>query len=398
VRRPVLLLALAVVVAGIGAYGISRISLENRFVDYFREGSEIREGMRFIDRNLGGTIPLDIVLEFPPHEQEPADAGGSFDDFSMGGADSSGWEERFWFTPSKLRTLERMHGFLDGRFEMGKTVSVSTLEEVARTFNDGDPLSYIQLTAVLEKVPEDVRRDLILPYASPRTGEMRIAGRIHETGPPFSKDALIADIEDFAVDELGFAPEEVHVTGMAVLFNDMLRQLFSSQTSTLAFVIGATLVMFTLLLRSAVLAVLGLLPNLLAAATVLAFMGYAGVPLDMMTITIAAIVIGIGVDDAIHYLHRFREERLAGHDAETAVRNSHRSIGNALYFTSITVVIGFSVLSFSSFVPTLYFGWLTAVAMILALVANLTVLPSLLVLVYGRRAPFDHALQPRTDS
>ena len=386
VNRPWTLLGGAVLLAVVGGFGVSKLSLENRFLDYFRESSEIHQGLEFIDRELGGTIPIDVVLEFEPYTPAPAAIDDDFendfadDDFGETAADP--WPERYWFTPKRVETVARMQAYLDSRPEIGKTLSVSTLERVARTFNDDEPLSYLQLSAVLALVPDEVRRSLIDPYASPTTGELRISGRIHETGPGFSKDALIRDIERHAVEELGFAPDAVHVTGMTVLFNDMLRALFTSQTSTLLFVLVATLAMFAVLLRSVTLAVVGLVPNLLAPLAVLAFMGFVGIPLDMMTITIAAIVIGIGVDDAIHYLHRCREEREAGHDAATAVRNSHRSIGNALYFTSLTVFVGFSVLSFSSFVPTVYFGWLTAVAMGLALLVNLTVLPSLLVKAY----------------
>ena len=175
------------------------------------------------------------------------------------------------------------------------------------------------------------------------------------------------------------------MTGMATLFNGMLRHLFNSQTSTLLFVVTATLVMFLLLLRSPVLAVLGLLPNLLAAAVALGFMGFAGIPVDIMTVTIAAIIIGIGVDDAIHYLHRFQVEFTRLGNAQEAVRASHASIGNAIYYTSVTVVIGFSVLAFSNFMPTVYFGLMTALAMVLALAANLVLLPSMLVVVYRGR-------------
>lgn len=380
------LLVLTVALGGLALASLPGLNIENRFTEYFRSGSEIREGMVFIDRKLGGTIPIDVVLDYAPYEPEPASQGddpfGSFDDMQ---AQEESWLQRFWFTPGKLRDLERMQEFLDQRTGMGKTISVSNLERIARTYNNGEPLDYVQITAVLAKVPEDIRKRLIEPYASPESGEMRIAGRIHETGPQFSRSELINDIEGFAVEELGFEPDDVHVTGMAVLFNDMLRHLVSSQTSTIAFVILATGLMFAVLLRSVVLAVAGLIPNLLAALLVLAAMSLLGIPLDLMTITVAAIVIGIGVDDAIHYLHRFREERAAGHDAATAVRNTHGSIGRALYFTTITVVIGFSVLALSNFVPTIHFGLLASLAMILALAANLTVLPSLLLAIYGGR-------------
>lgn len=379
------------IVAGVslvaGIYGVSKLELGNRFTDYFRNGTEIHDGMVFIDKHLGGTIPLDVVIRFPPFTGPAqgfvdSESGDDSDVFAVDGMADS-YPQRYWYTPEKIASVARLHDYLERREEIGKVVSLASLETVARKFNDGKPLDYLKLTSVLGLVPEDIRNRLITPYASPESGELRISARLHETGPDFSRDQLLRDIHDFAINDMGLAPGDVRITGLAVLFNDMLKQLLGSQTSTLLFVILAVFLMFAALLRSASLAIIGLFPNLLAALSILAIMGWLGVPLDMMTITIAAIVIGIGVDDAIHFLHRFKEELASGKDARTAVKACHASIGHALYFTSITVVIGFSVLGFSNFVPTVYFGGLTALAMIMALFANLTLLPVLLLKRYG---------------
>ena len=245
-------------------------------------------------------------------------------------------------------------------------------------------MSDLEIVGVLAAVPESIKAELIDPYASPQSGQMRLSGRVIESGPFFDRSAMVEDIRRYAEESLGFAPDEVLVSGMLVLFNGMLQELFTSQRDTLAYVLLATLAMFLLLLRSVKFALLGLIPNILAAATVMGFMGLAGISLDMMTTTIAAISIGIGVDFAIHYLYRYRSERARGLDASEAVRVCHTSIGRALYLTGITILIGFSVLVFSNFVPTIMFGLLVAVAMALALVANLSLLPSLLVLTESR--------------
>lgn len=384
VLRRHLAIVLASVLAALGAAVlVPRLEIENRFVDYFREGSEIHDGMNAIDRELGGTIPIDIVLRYPPWKPEVS-GSGAFDDFGGIEAAEDGYPQRFWFTPAKLDDLHRLERFLGAQPGMGKTVSVARLEAVARTFNDGEPLDYLQLTSVLSMVPEDVRNRLLEPYAAPAAGLLRVAGRIHETGPRFSRTELIERIHGFAEEQLGFAPGDVHVTGMAVLFDDMLRKLLRSQTSTILIVVGTISVLFAVLLRSLALALAGLLPNLLSAALLLAGMSAFGIPLDLMTIAVAAIVIGIGVDDAIHYLHRFRAERAAGRTVREAIEGTHRSIGRALYYTTAVVILGFSVLTLSSFVPTIHFGILTSLAMLFALVANLALLPSLL-LVMPRR-------------
>jgi len=363
-------IVLAVAICG----GLYQVSLDNRFIDYFKDDTEIRAGMQYIDEHLGGTVPFEVIVKFEPYEPEEVDEDDAFffeeeDEFP----------EKYWFTPDKLLKLRALHRHLEDMPQTGKVISLATMDQVAREHNDGKPLGAVQLAVVLGALPDTLREQLIDPYADPASGEMRLSGRIKESGPLFSREQMVKDVQLFAR-SVGFSADEVQVTGMMVLFNNMLKQLFDSQTSTLAYVLLATLAMFALLVRSLNLALLGLLPNVLAAATVIAFMGYAGIPLDMMTITIAAISIGIGVDDAIHYLHRFREEFDACGDVREAIKRSHASIGRAMYFTSITIVAGFSVLSFSNFVPTVYFGLLTALAMVFAMLANLTILPALLVL------------------
>ncbi len=380
-RRPNRVLGLSALAAVLAMAGMSQLALGNRVVEYFRGDTEIRQGLDFIDRELGGTVPLDVVLQFDAYT--PPAVSDEFDDFATDTPDT--FPERFWFTPEKLAVIDRLQTFMETEPALGKSVSLANLERVARGFVDDRPLSYLELTAILGLVPEAVRTSLIDPYASPATGEMRISSRVHETGPAYDLDAVIHAIEQYAYNELQLDPETVRVTGIAVLFNDMLEQLLRSQLSTLGFVLLATYIMFALLLRSWTLAAVGLLPNVVAALAILGFMGYAGIPLDLMTIAVAAVVIGIGVDDAIHYLHRFRGERELGMSTREAVVATHGSIGKALYFTSLIVITGFSVLLLSRFVPTIFFGWLTALAMLLALTANLTLLPALLVKIYSAR-------------
>ena len=360
-------------------FGISRVSLDNRFVDYFQDDTDISQGMTYIDQHLGGTVPFDVVLKFEPFEdlQDPFDE----EDDLFGDTEADTFPERYWFTRDKLDRVQAVHRFLEAREEVGKVVSLASLDELATQLNGGQPLNNVQLAAVLGALPVDLRDELIRPYGSPATGEVRLSARVIESGPHFDRDALVTDILTFSEDELHLGEDQVVVSGMLVLFNSMLQQLFSSQVDTLAYVLLAAFAMFVILLRSVLYAVLGLIPNILAAATVIAFMGYAGIPLDMMTITIAAISIGIGVDNAIHYLHRFRIEHEKWGDVRVAIAWSHASIGRALYFTGFTIIAGFSVLCFSNFVPTIMFGLLIAVAMVLALLANLTLLPSLLVLI-----------------
>lgn len=379
-RHTAVILCVAAASCIVSVFGITRVSLDNRFIDYFRSGTEVHKGLSYIDTFLGGTIPLDIILHFPAYA-DPAGESGS--DFFSDSQDS--YPERYWFTPNKFIQLEKIHQFLENTPEIGKIISVATLKKLGKVINEGEPLDSLELMGALGALPGDVRQEIIAPYASPGDGLLRLSARVHETGAGVSHRQLLDEIDTFIATELDMDKDKVRVTGMEVLFTGMLEHLFDSQKSTLIFVIAATFLMFTILLRSFTLALIGLLPNIMSASVILAFMGFVGIPLDIMTITIAAIIIGVGVDDAIHYLHRFKQEVIEVKEVKTAIVNSHSSIGSALYYTTVTVVIGFSVMGFSNFVPTVYFGVLTSLAMIGALFANLMVLPSLLVVLCRKR-------------
>ncbi|MBL6691538.1 MAG: MMPL family transporter [Pseudomonadales bacterium] len=369
VNRTGWVLAVSAVLTLPAIYGTTLITFDNRFIDYFHEDTDIHQGMTHIDEHLGGTLPLDVYLQFEQHDDA---AGDFFDDFE------DEYPERYWYTPDKLESLRTLQQALEERPEVGKVISLASMEQMARRFNDGDALTGLEITYVLGELPQDVRDFLIEPYGSPTEGWMRINARIKESQTEFSKQDLIDSITRFAREEMALDDNRFIVTGMVVLFNDMLKQLADSQARTLGYVIIATFIMFSILLRSLRLALIALMPNVLAATMIIAFMGYAGIPLDMMTVTIAAICIGIGVDDAIHYLHRFREETDRSLSAREAVITSHNTIGHAMYFTTMTIMGGFSILALSNFVPTIYFGLLTALAMALALVANMTIMPALL--------------------
>ena len=381
--RPWLFTSLSGVIAIAAIYGISLVSLDNRFAEYFDEDTEIFQGMSYIDQNLGGTIPFDVILNYPPYEED--DAFGDEEDFFSEDTEDE-YPERYWYSRGMLDRLEQVHRYLDAQPQVGKVLSLTALEDFAQEFTGGEKLGSLEIVAILGAVPEDLHRQIIQPYANPARGELRLSARIVESADSFDREEFRQSIVEFARTEAGFEQEEVVVTGMMVLFNGMLSKLLESQVNTLAYILLAVFIMFLVLLRSLGLALLGMIPNTLASATVIGAMGYTGVPLDMMTTTIAAVCIGIGVDDTIHYLHRFREEYQKRGDARIAVSFCHESIGRAMFYTSATVVVGFSALCFSSFVPTVMFGLWTAIAMVLALIANLTLLPSLLVLTHAKSA------------
>ena len=381
-------LGVALALFALSVWGISRLEVENRFIDYFDESTEIYRGMELIDSELGGTIPLDIMLQ-PRDDDTGIESGGEdafdefdeFDDFeeeSVAGEASQ--PPGYWFTVAGLTEIERIHDHVDSLEESGKVLSLATVYKVARDLL-GHRIDDIQLTLAYQKLPPSIKQALIDPYMSVEADEARIAVRIKETSHTLRRADLLASLDTFMRDELQWPEDRYRFTGMLVLYNNMLQSLFSSQILTLGVVFVAITAMLVILFRSMYLAMIGIVPNVLAALLVLGGMGLAGIPLDMMTITIAAISIGIGVDNTIHYIHRFKREFVSDRNYLATMYRCHGSIGRAMYYTSITIIFGFSILTFSNFKPSIYFGLLTGVAMLSALLGSLMLLPRLLLLL-----------------
>jgi predicted RND superfamily exporter protein len=394
-----LVLWISVGIGALSVYGINKLEVENRFIDYFHESTEIYQGMTVIDKNLGGTITLEVILDVDPEAITESNGFGSFeddefgDDFSEkdefgdnefgGGAfvtEEPAEEGNYWFTVAGLEQVTELHDYLDSLPEVGKVQSVATAFEVANDIN-GSRLNDFELALVKKSLPADIMSVLVKPFLSDEENQTRIAMRVKETDHNLRRAELIDKIRDHAINELGFKEDQVHFTGLLVLYNNMLQSLFSSQIVTLGAVFIGIMIMFLMLFRSFSLAVLAIVPNMLAAGFVLGFMGLVGIPLDMMTITIAAITVGMGVDGSIHYIHRFKTEFAIDRNYIGAMHRSHASIGRALFYTSMIIILGFSILAASKFIPSIYFGLLTALAMFSAILAALTLLPRLLLLV-----------------
>jgi predicted RND superfamily exporter protein len=391
----------------ITVYGISRLEVENRFIDYFHETTEIYQGMELLDAKLGGTIPLDIVitapdfdeplpgiaLPVPGAEHVPVAEGDPFaedDDFAeddwgdegFGDGFSTGSSEIFtpsyWFSLEGMRELDAAHNYIDSLPETGKVLSLSTIFTVVKSLM-GESIGGVELALVEKSLPDDIKAMMVDPYFSKGREEARITVRVKETSKELRRDEFLHKVRAHLIDELGFAPEQVQFTGMLVLYNNVLQSLFRSQILTLGVVFFAIMIMFIILFRSFWLALIALAPNLLAAGLVLGVMGLTGIPLDIMTITIAAIVLGIGVDNCIHYVHRYKKEFPLDRDYKATMYRCHRSIGRALYYTTVTVVVGFSMLTLSNFNPSIYFGLLTVLAMAAAVIGALMLLPQLII-------------------
>lgn len=405
-------LVTSLALAAFTVVGITRLVVENSFIDYFDQSTDIYQGMTVIDERLGGTTPLEILINFEDTvtprsassstDPEPegfvdegfVDEGFAEDDGfveeGFGGGSSVGSfrddfgaeedPEKYWYTQSKVERIKAMHRYLDAQPETGKVLSLATMIEIAEGFNDGQSLTNVQLALLYTVIPSEFRNLVIDPYVSVEHSQARLNVRILDSMDGLKRNAFLERIERDAVEELGFEPGQVQLTGMMVLYNNMLQSLFGSQILTLGVVFAGILLMFLILFRSLKLSLLAMAPNLLAATFVLGIMGWFGIPLDMMTITIASITIGMAVDNTIHYLVRYQREFAKDGDYVRALARSHNTIGKAMFYTSLTIILGFSILMMSNFRPTLYFGLLTALAMAVALLGSLTLLPRLIVL------------------
>jgi predicted RND superfamily exporter protein len=377
------ILTASAILALFSIVGMSFLTVENRFIDYFKKSTEIYRGMEIIDRELGGTTPLDVVIDAPAEffeQQEEIWEDPLLAEFGMDDAESGGiTSTSYWFNTKNLPDVSATHRYLDSLAETGKVLSVDTAIEMLRQVEQEIVTDNFELSVLYKKLPEEIREILVRPYMSEDGNQVRFALRVFESDPSLQRETLIRTIRDQLTNEFGYDNSQVHLSGMLVLYNNMLQSLFRSQILTIGVVFLAILFMFAVLFRNMKMAGIAIVPNLFAASLVLGLMGWLKIPLDLMTITIAAITIGIAVDDTIHYVHRFTRELGKDYDYWAAVRRSHASIGRAMYYTSITVTLGFSILVLSNFVPTIYFGLLTGFAMLIALLANLTVLPLLIV-------------------
>lgn len=372
-------LAIYAVITLLSIVGLAQLKVENSFIDYFREKTEIFQGMTLFDEKLGGTLSFDVIVDLP---DEPEDVDGfddgfgdSFDDgFGDGGDDDA-----YYFTAPKMDLVEEIHRYLDDDPQTGKVLSFGAVVQLARQLNGNEPIDGVLWAVLYSRIPETLKDTVLKPFISIEENQLRFNVRVIESDPDLKRNELLQRVERGIEEKFGFSDEQVNVTGVLVLYNNVLQSLYESQILTLGVVMLVIMLMFLLLFRSLAIAMICIIPNAIAAAFVLGIMGWLGIPLDIMTITIAAISVGIGVDNTIHYMHRFRREYPRFGNYRQTMFYCHNSIGRAMYFTSMTIVAGFSILALSNFIPTIVFGLLTSLAMLVALIGSLTLLPQLLI-------------------
>ena len=378
-RHGAIILVLSVIVGVAGTWGMNRLEVENSFISYFREDTEIYQGLKLIDESLGGTTPMDIILKFPDSTSSDEPVTGVDDDLASLFSEIESNKSDAWFTPDKINRIKEVHDYLETLPAVGKVLSLASTIRVAEGIN-GAEFNAFELNVIFKRLPLPVKAAMINPYLSIENDEARVTVRIIDSLPDLRRKELLEQIDRDLREKFGLAPNEYEISGLLVLYNNMLQSLFRSQILTLGAVMVGIMIMLTILFRSPVIALIGVIPNILAATSILGFMGWMDIPLDIMTITIAAITIGIAVDDCIHYLYRYKRELPRIQDPVATMHYCHANIAKAAFYTTLTITVGFSILILSNFIPTILFGMLTAVAMIVALLAALTLMPRLILM------------------
>ena len=389
-KRTILFISFVVVLFSIS--GAFNLRVENSFIDYFKKDTPTYQGMSLIDQKLGGTTPLDVILTFKDNSDEVESIDviedsqeNEFDDFEEEFEETQKDKEDYWFTIEKINTITKVHQYLESQKAIGKVLSLTTMVNILKTLNNGEKVDGLLLALLYKELDQEYKEAILLPYINIEANQARISTRIMDSMPNLQRDKLIKKINYDLNNMLNESYVEKRLSGLMIMYNNMLQSLFKSQIQTIGVVILILFIMFLVLFRSLNVAIIAMIANILPVSVIFGFMGWMDIPLDMMTITIASISIGIAVDNTIHYIYRYKMEFKKSNDAKLSMYNSHASIGVAMFYTSVIIIVGFSVLVLSNFLPTIYFGVLTVLAMFMAILSDLLLLPVMLMMYYTKR-------------
>jgi len=372
-----LVLAFSSIILILSIYGLTRLKVENSFINYFDKKTEIYQGMKLIDEKLGGTTPLEIILKFKDTDSK---SNKNDDDFFQG-SDSNEYKDSYWFTNFRVNNIVNVHQYLETLPEIGKVLSFYSILQLGEKINDNKKLGPLEMAILYSKLPDDIKKSIVTPYVSIENNEARISLRIIDSNPNLNRKELLIKIQKDLEEKLKLNKDEFKITGILVIFNNLLQSLFDSQIKTLGITFAGIFILLLILFKSLSWSIVAAIPNFTAALFILGSLGLFDIPLDMMTITIASITVGIAIDNSIHYIYRFREEFKINKNYKKTIEICHKSVGKAIVNASITIVFGFSILIFSNFIPSIYFGIFTGLAMLTAMTLVLTLMPQLIAII-----------------
>jgi uncharacterized protein len=376
-NQKLLVLAFSSIILILSIYGMTRLKVENSFINYFDKKTEIYQGMKLIDEKLGGTTPLEIILKFKDSDSK----NNKNDDDFFQGSDSNEYKDSYWFTNFRVNNIVNVHQYLETLPEIGKVLSFYSVLQLGEKINDNKKLGPLEMAILYSKLPEDIKRSIVTPYVSIENNEARISLRIIDSNPNLNRKELLIKIQKDLEEKLKLNKDEFKITGILVIFNNLLQSLFDSQIKTLGITFAGIFILLLILFKSLSWSIVAAIPNFTAALFILGSLGLFNIPLDMMTITIASITVGIAIDNSIHYIYRFREEFKINKNYKKTIEICHKSVGKAIVNASLTIVFGFSILIFSNFIPSIYFGIFTGLAMLTAMTLVLTLMPQLIAII-----------------
>ena len=377
INQKFLVLAFSTVILILSIYGMTRLKVENSFINYFDKKTEIYQGMKLIDEKLGGTTPLEIILKFKDAENK----NNKNDDDFFQGSDSDEYKDSYWFTNFRVNNIVNVHKYLESLPEIGKVLSFYSILQLGEKINDNKKLGPLEMAILYSKLPDDIKKSIVTPYVSIENNEARVSLRIIDSNPNLKRKELLIKIQKDLEEKLNLKKEEFKITGILVIFNNLLQSLFDSQIKTLGITFAGIFILLLILFKSLSWSIVAAIPNFTAALFILGSLGLFNVPLDMMTITIASITVGIAIDNSIHYIYRFREEFKVNKNYKKTIQICHKSVGKAIINASLTIVFGFSILILSNFIPSIYFGIFTGLAMLTAMTLVLTLMPQLIAII-----------------
>jgi uncharacterized protein len=376
-NQRLLVLTFSTIILILSIYGLTRLKVENSFINYFDKKTEIYQGMKLIDEKLGGTTPLEIILKFKDSDSK---SNKSDDDFFQG-SDSNEYKDSYWFTNFRVNNIVNVHQYLETLPEIGKVLSFYSVLQLGEKINDNKKLGPLEMAILYSKLPDDIKKSIVTPYVSIENNEARISLRIIDSNPNLNRKELLIKIQKDLEEKLKLNKDEFKITGILVIFNNLLQSLFDSQIKTLGITFAGVFILLLILFKSLSWSIVAAIPNFTAALFILGSLGLFNIPLDMMTITIASITVGIAIDNSIHYIYRFREEYKLNKNYKKTIEICHKSVGKAIVNASLTIVFGFSILIFSNFIPSIYFGIFTGLAMLTAMTLVLTLMPQLIAII-----------------
>lgn len=356
-------------------YGSSKITVENSFINYFNKNTEIYKGMKLIDEKLGGTTPLEIIVKF----KETSSKKDSSDDF-FETSNSDEFKDSYWFTNFRTETITNVHKYLESLPEIGKVLSFYSVIQMGEKINANKKLGSLEMAILYSKLPDDIKKNIVTPYISIENNEARFSVRVVDSNPNLNRKELLKKIQNHLEENLKISNDDFKVTGVFVLFNNQLQSLYKSQIQTLSFSYFGILVALFILFRSWKLSLIASAPDIVASMLILGSLGFLKIPLDMMTITIATIVMGIGTRAGIYYINRFKSEFAIHKDYKKTIIACHETVGRSIVIAALTIIFGFSILVLSNFNPTINFGILIGIAIFAALILSLTIMPLLLLM------------------